>query len=150
MSDAYKVQFENGLHEGEQRQKAKDDAIIESLRSRLTDAEREARVLVVAMADKYGAPDNWKPLPDAAGMITQISNMVAGLREERAMLVQRAENAEAALADVTELYTQACEQRDDADALLRDIAEMRVPVLPSRFMDESMAEAARAHLARRP
>jgi hypothetical protein len=53
---------------------------IESLRSRLSDAEREARVLVVAMADQFGAPDNWKPLPDAAGMITQISNMVAGLR----------------------------------------------------------------------
>lgn len=37
----------------------------------------------------------------------------------------------------------------EANALLRDIAEMRVPVLPSRFMDESMAEAARAHLARK-
>jgi hypothetical protein len=59
---------------------------IESLRSRLADAEREARVLVVAMADKCGAPDNWKPLPDAAGMITQISNMVAGLRDERALI----------------------------------------------------------------
>ena len=71
---------------------------IESLRSWLADAEREARVLVVAMADQFGAPDNWKPLPDAAGMITQISNMVAGLRDERALLVTRAENAEAALA----------------------------------------------------
>jgi hypothetical protein len=38
----------------------------------------------------------------------------------------------------------------EADALLLDIAEMRVPVLPSRFMDESMAEAARAYLARTP
>jgi 5'-deoxynucleotidase YfbR-like HD superfamily hydrolase len=94
---------------------------IESLRSRLADAEREARVLVVAMADQFGAPDNWKPLPDAAGMITQISNMVAGLRDERALIVARAENAEAALEHVTELYTQACEQRDDADALLREI-----------------------------
>ena len=65
--------------------------------ARLADAEREARVLVVAMADQCGAPDNWKPLPDAAGMITQISNMVAGLRDERALIVQRAENAEAAL-----------------------------------------------------
>jgi hypothetical protein len=71
------------------------------------------------------------------------------LLAERALIVQRAENAEAALEHVTELYTQACEQRDDADALLMDIAEMRVPVLPSRFMDESMAEAARAHLARK-
>jgi uncharacterized protein involved in exopolysaccharide biosynthesis len=34
----------------------------------------------------------------------------------------------------------------EAEALLRDIAEMRVPVLPSMFMDESMAEAARAFL----
>ena len=50
--------------------------------ARLADAEREARVLVVAMADQFGAPDNWKPLPDAAGMITQISNMVAGLRKD--------------------------------------------------------------------
>ena len=76
---------------------AQGDADWLALRSRLADAEREARVLVVAMADKCGAPDNWKPLPDAAGMITQISNMVAGLREERALIVQRAENAEAAL-----------------------------------------------------
>jgi hypothetical protein len=38
----------------------------------------------------------------------------------------------------------------EAEALLMDIAEMRVPVLPSRFMDESMAEAARAYLARKP
>jgi hypothetical protein len=60
----------------------------------------------------------------------------AALREERALIIQRAENAEAALVA--------------SDALLRDIAEMRVPVLPSRFMDESMAEAARAHLARKP
>jgi hypothetical protein len=72
---------------------------IESLRSRLAAADREATVLVVAMADQFGAPDNWKPLPDAAGMITQISNMVAGLREERALIVQRAENAEAALVE---------------------------------------------------
>jgi hypothetical protein len=73
--------------------------LVEWNRSRLADAEREARVLVVAMADKCGAPDNWKPLPDAAGMITQISNMVAGLRDERALLVTRAENAEAALVE---------------------------------------------------
>lgn len=51
------------------------------------------------------------------------------------------------LAGMEDLYVQACEQRDDAVALLRDIAEMRVHVLPSRFMDESMAEAARAFLA---
>jgi hypothetical protein len=38
----------------------------------------------------------------------------------------------------------------EAEALLLDIAEMRVSVLPSRFMDESMAEAARAYLARTP
>jgi hypothetical protein len=43
MSDAYKVQFENGLHEGERRQKAKDDATIESLRSRLAEAKRLIR-----------------------------------------------------------------------------------------------------------
>ncbi len=121
---------------------------IESLRSRLADAEREARVLVVAMADKCGAPDNWKPLPDAAGMITQISNMVAGLREERALIVTRAENAEAALveaeAKIAELRDAlGCEMDDtrnacaavnaeidrvnkrlaEAEALLRDVRE---------------------------
>ena len=35
----------------------------------------------------------------------------------------------------------------EARGLLRDIAEMQVHVLPSLFMDESMAEAARAFLA---
>ena len=35
----------------------------------------------------------------------------------------------------------------EADALLRDIAEMRVTAIPSMFMDESMAAAARAYLS---
>jgi hypothetical protein len=82
------------------------------------------------MADQFGAPDNWKPLPDAAGMITQISNMVAGLREERALLVTRAENAEAALAyavstgdecaiEVEALRARLAEAESDRDAAFR-------------------------------
>ena len=61
------------------------------------------------------------------------SEQMATLRAERDALAQ----------------TEAAMRRRlaEAEALLRDIAEMRVPVLPSRFMDESMAEAARAFLA---
>ena len=56
----------------------------ESLRARLAEADREATVLVFAMADQCGAPDNWRPLPGVAGKITQISNMAAGLRSRLA------------------------------------------------------------------
>ena len=111
------------------------------LQARLADAEREARVLVVAMADQFGAPDNWKPLPDAAGMITQISNMVAGLREERALLVARAENAEAALVEAerrcveqtVELVNLAEGRRvrlAEAERLLREAADYLRPGEP--------------------
>ena len=97
---------------------------IESLRSRLAAADREATVLVVAMADQFGAPDNWKPLPDAAGMITQISNMVAGLREERALIVQRAENAEAALVEAEQEYQDARIVRKQLEARLAEADEL--------------------------
>ena len=59
---------------------------------------------------------------------------------------RKVERLRSRLAEVTKL---AYIFNAEAEALLRDIAEMRVPVLPSRFMDESMAEAARAHLARK-
>jgi hypothetical protein len=100
------------------------ETAVATLRSRLADAEREARVLVVAMADKCGAPDNWKPLPDAAGMITQISNMVAGLREERAPIVTRAENAEAALVEAESDRDAAFRAHDKAHAACIHYDEM--------------------------
>lgn len=87
-----------------ENQLADSDRDNQRLRGRLAEAEREARVLVVAMADQCGASDNWKPLPDVAGMITQINNMVAGLREERALIVARAENAERALEEADERH----------------------------------------------
>jgi hypothetical protein len=113
---------------------------IESLRSRLTDAEREARVLVVAMADKCGAPDNWKPLPDAAGMITQISNMVAGLREERALLVTRAENAEAALEGADRLTNDAWKRLAEAEALRKDAERYRWLRIPENGVSVTIAD----------
>lgn len=57
-------------------------------KARLAEADREATVLVVAMADQFGAPDNWRPLPDVAGKITQISNMAYVLRSRLAEQVQ--------------------------------------------------------------
>lgn len=44
-------------------------------------AHIEATSLVTAMAEQAGAPAEWRPLSDVAGMVTQISNMAAGLRE---------------------------------------------------------------------
>jgi exonuclease VII small subunit len=97
----------------------------DALAARLASADREATVLVVAMADQFGAPDNWKPLPDAAGMITQISNMVAGLREERALIVARAENAEAALVEAEQEYQDARIVRKQLEARLADTEQQR-------------------------
>jgi flagellar biosynthesis regulator FlbT len=53
-----------------------------ALRAERDAADIEATALVVAMAEKYGVPDNWEPLADVAGKITQISNMAAALRAE--------------------------------------------------------------------
>ena len=52
-----------------------------ALAARLASADIEATSLLMAMVQQW--PDvhpDWKPLPDVAGKITQINNMVAGLR----------------------------------------------------------------------
>lgn len=56
----------------------------------------EATVLAVALAETYGNPD-WRLLPDLAGIITQISNMVAGIRSERDALAAKMAQAVEAL-----------------------------------------------------
>jgi hypothetical protein len=124
---------------------------LDAIRANATDSKRRIGEMCANLRPpKMSIPVS--PNDDDEFICRTMDDLLAYVDEllaERALIVQRAENAEAALEHVTELYTQACEQRDDADALLMDIAEMRVPVLPSRFMDESMAEAARAHLARK-
>ena len=53
----------------------------DALAARLASADIEATSLLMAMVQQW--PDvhpDWKPLPDVAGKITQINNMVAGLR----------------------------------------------------------------------
>jgi DNA repair ATPase RecN len=146
-----------------ENQLADSDRDNRRLRGRLAEAEREARVLVVAMADQCGASDNWKPLPDVAGMITQINNMVAGLREERALIVARAENAEAALVEANETITgiptlcrryearlAEAEARFDKDVIERNrviaekstrLAEAEDSLAIARFNCEAQAQA---------
>ena len=82
-------------------------------------------------------------------------------RNDRLLLLQHSDALSARLAEAeaaaktweneaerrSRRYEKAATRLAEAEALLRDIADMRVPVLPSRFMDESMAEAARAFLA---
>jgi hypothetical protein len=58
------------------------EVLITGLRAEQDAADIEATALVVAMAEKCGVPDNWEPLADVAGKITQISNMAAALRAE--------------------------------------------------------------------
>ena len=82
MSDAYKVQFENGLREGERRQKAKDADTIESLRSRLAEANTKLSLCAHHVHGSYDSL-NTALLPEAVtddALVLSVARGAANLR----------------------------------------------------------------------
>jgi hypothetical protein len=68
---------------------------VERLKAENEEAKREARILAQAMWEQsYADATEWQMLDDTAGIITQISNMAAGVRD-------RATNAEAEVQRLT-------------------------------------------------
>ena len=60
-------------------------AEIQRLGSELAEARREIQSLIESIwrAEYRREAPQWKPLPDLVGMITQMDNMYAGVREQR-------------------------------------------------------------------
>jgi chromosome segregation ATPase len=122
----------------------------ESLRSRLADMETKYRDLTVLMDQHYGTP------------CEQIRHQqeIDELQAERALLVTRAENAEAALAETDErrhFWQQQSEDRERwlkereaelaaADALLTEVRDKGFDY----WRDKDRANRIDAHLARKP
>jgi len=70
---------------------------IAELERQEADALREATILAESLSRHWPDNTSWRPLDEAAGVITQISNMCAGLNERIAEL-------EAAMREIYEVY----------------------------------------------
>lgn len=60
-------------------------ALIESQSAEIAQASDEVKQLIESIwrAEYRHSAPNWKPLPDLVGMVTQLDNMYAGVREQR-------------------------------------------------------------------